>query len=126
MLLFDEGHLAVDSIQRVKRGAEQFLREQFGPGDLGGVFVGGSMFRGKLTTSRADLDRRRAGRQVGDRQPPGTAGAASRVSAHSSEVDAYRIEGGARELVDQLGVEACREEAFLCQDSGGLNQVENF
>ncbi len=126
VLLFDEGHLAVDSLQRVKRGAEQFLREQFGPGDLGGIFVGGSMFRGKLTTSRADLI---AGVQavkseIDNRQA--LLAPLREFPRIPSEVDAYRIEGGARELVDQLGVEACREEAFLCQDSGGVNQVENL
>lgn len=126
VMLFDEGHLAVDSIQRVKRGAEQFLREQFGPGDLGGVFVAGSMYKGKLTSSRTELiagvhavkpeiDNRQA-LLAPFREFPRIPG----------EIDAYRIEGGARELVDQLGVEACRAEAFLCQDSGGLNQVENL
>ena len=108
VLLFDEGHLANDSMQRVKRGAEQFLREQFGPGDLGGVFVGGNMFRGKLTTSRAELI---AGIQavkpeIDNRQA--LLAPFREFPRIPSEVDAYRIEGGARELVDQLGIEACR------------------
>ena len=55
VIVFDEGHLAHDSVQRVKVGAEHFLREQFGPGDLGGVFVNGSLFRGRLTSSRTEL-----------------------------------------------------------------------
>jgi VWFA-related protein len=126
VVLFDEGHLAVDSLQRVKRGAEQFLREQFGPGDLGGIFASGTMFRGKLTPSRAELI---AGVQsvkpeIDNRQA--LLAPFREFPRIPSEVDAYRIEGGARELVDQLGVEACRQEAFLCQDSGGLNQVENL
>ena len=126
VLLFDEGHLGVDSIQRVKRGAEQFLRDQFGPGDLGGIFVGGNMFRGKLTTSRADLI---AGIQavkpeIDNRQA--LLAPFREFPRIPSEVDAYRIEGGARELVDQLGIEACRQEPFLCTDRDGLNQVENL
>ena len=126
VLLFDEGHLAVDSIQRVKNGAEHFLREQFGPGDLGGVFVAGSMFRGKLTTSRADLI---AGIQavkpeIDNRQA--LLAPFREFPRIPSEVDAYIIECGARELVDQLGAEACRQEPFLCQDRDGPNQVENL
>jgi VWFA-related protein len=126
VILFDEGHLAIDSIQRVKVGAEHFLREQFGPGDLGGVVVAGGMFRGRLTTSRTELINgvQAVKPEIDNRQA--LLAPFREFPRIPSEVDAYRIEGGARELVDQLGVEACRAEAFLCQDSGGLQQVENM
>ena len=126
VILFDEAHLGADSIQRVKVGADHFLREQFGPGDLGGVVVAGGMFRGRLTTSRTELI---AGVQAVKPEPDNRQALLAPFREFPripSEVDAYRIEGGARELVDQLGVEACRTDAFLCQDSGGLQQVENL
>ena len=34
VMLFDEGHLANDSLARVKRGAEDFIRDQMGPEDV--------------------------------------------------------------------------------------------
>ena len=55
VLLFDEGHLGIDSLLRVKRGAEQFVRAHIGPGDYGGVFANGEMYKGRLTTDRNEL-----------------------------------------------------------------------
>src|SRR5262249_3637719 len=49
VLLFDEGSLGNESLMRVKKGAEQFIQEQIGAGDIGGVFVGGGMYRNRLT-----------------------------------------------------------------------------
>ena len=42
-----------------------------------------------------------------------------------SEMDAVRITGGAWEVVQALGQQSCREDPVLCQDAGGLQQVEN-
>jgi hypothetical protein len=54
ILLFDEVHLSNDSMMRVKRGAEEFI-QQLGPKDIGGVFVGGGMFRGLITSDKTQL-----------------------------------------------------------------------
>ena len=42
------------------------------------------------------------------------------------ERDATRIAEGARELVDDLGIKACREDRAECELNGGLQQVENL
>ena len=55
VLLFDEGSLGNESLMRVKKGAEQFIQEQIGPGDIGGVFVAGNMYRSRLTTDKNEL-----------------------------------------------------------------------
>ncbi len=52
VILFDEGHLANDSLMRVKEGAAAFIRDRMGPGDVGGVFVNGGMYKGRLTSTR--------------------------------------------------------------------------
>src|SRR5262245_24914221 len=125
VLLFDEGHLANDSIQRVKRGAEEFVRDQMGPGDAGGIYVDGAMFRSLLTTDKQQL-------LAGVHAVKPAFDTRQSILAPfrewpriDSEVDAYRIANGAREVTDQLGVKACQEEPQSCQAEGGLGEVEN-
>ena len=126
VILFDEGHLANDSLMRVKEGAAAFIRDRMGPDDVGGVFVNGGMYKGRLTSDKAQLlagvhavkpafDNRQALLAPFQQFPriPG-------------ERDATRIAEGARELVDDLGVKACREDRTECELNGGLQQVENL
>ena len=126
VILFDEGHLANDSLMRVKEGAAAFIRDRMGPDDVGGVFVNGGMYKGRLTSDKGQLlagvhavkpafDNRQALFAPFEQFPriPG-------------ERDATRIAEGARELVDALGIKACREYRAECELNGGLNQVENL
>jgi VWFA-related protein len=126
VMVFDEGHLAHDSLMRVKHGAEQFIRDQVSARDVGGVFVNGGMYKGRLTTDKEELlagvrsvtpafDNRQA-LLAPFREFPRIPG----------ETDAARIADGARELVDEIGVRACNESPFECQLAGGLQQVENL
>ncbi len=126
VILFDEGHLANDSLMRVKEGATAFIRDRLGPDDVAGVFVNGGMYKGRLTSDKIQLlagvhavkpafDNRQALLATFQQFPriPG-------------ERDATRIAEGARELVDDLGVRACREDRAECELNGGLQQVENL
>ena len=126
VVMFDEAHLSNDSLMRVKKGAELFLQNQFGPGDLGGVFAENQMFRGKLTTSRAELVAGIHSVKPGFENRQAILQPFREFPRIPSETDAARIADGARELVEQLGIQACRDDAFLCQENGGLNQVENL
>ena len=126
VLLFDEEHLAHDSLLRVQKGAEQFIQAQLGPGDLAGVFVNGAMHKGRLTTDKNEL-------LLGVRAArPGFESRQSLLAPFRDfpripgEIDAVRINDGARELVAELGVQACNDDPFLCQAAGGLQQVENL
>jgi VWFA-related protein len=126
VMLFDEGHLAVDSILRVKDGAEEFIRTHVGPSDLAGVFVNGAMFKGRLTANKNDLLLGiRAARPVTDHRQALLA-PFKEFPRIPSEIDAVRIEAGALEVVDRLGEQACRDDPFQCNDIGGPNQVENL
>lgn len=126
VLLFDEGHLSDESLMRVRSGAEAFVREQMGEGDIGGVFANNGMFRGRLTTDREEL-------MTGIRQSRPAFGNRQSVLAPfrafpriPSEHDALRIAEGARELVDDLAARACRQEPQECLLAGGVGQVENL
>ena len=126
IMLFDEGHLANDSLARVKRGAEEFIRDQMGPEDVGGVFVGGGMFRGRLTTDKGELLAGvRAVKPAFDNRQ-GLLAPFREFPRIPSEHDAARIADGARELVNEIGVKACVDDPIDCQTAGGLQQVENL
>ena len=125
ILLFDEGHLANDSLMRTKRGAEQFIREQLGPKDIGGVFVGGGMFRGLLTSDKEQLVAGiRAVTPAFDNRQALLAAFRS-FPRIPNEVDATRIADGARELVDELARQACKEYPTECNVEGGVGRVQN-
>ena len=125
VVLFDEGHLANDSLLRTKAGAEKFINEQLGPGDIGGIFLDGGMFKGRMTSDRAELlagvravhpafDNRQA-LLAPFREFP-------RVP---NEVDATRVADGARELVNEIAKVACKEDPQSCLSAGGQGAVEN-
>jgi VWFA-related protein len=126
VLLFDEGHLANDAMMRMKRGAEAFLRDQFGPKDMGGVFVDGAMYRGRLTNQRDQLvEGVRAVRPAFDNRRALLAPflAFPRIP---TEIDAVRMSDGARELVQELAAKACADSPIECDVSGGIGRVENL
>ena len=125
VMLFDEGHLAVESMLRAKRGAEDFIRDQMSQGDMGGVFVGGGMYKGRLTTDKGELLAavRTASPMVDNRQS--ILAPFREFPRIPSETDAMRIADGAREVTHELGVKACEEEPQECTVPGGLQQIEN-
>ncbi len=126
VIVFDEGHLAFDSLMRAKHGAEAFIQAQIGPGDVGGVFVNGQMYRGRLTTDKNELIAAVRSSRPAFENRQSLLAAFREFPRIPGEIDAVRIEQGAREVVDALGEEACRRDPFLCQQEGGLDQVENL
>ncbi len=126
VVLFDESHLSHESLMRSQKGAETFIQSQIGPGDVGGVFVNGSMYRGRLTTDKNELLAGVKSSRPAFENRQALLAPFREFPRIPSELDAVRIEQGAREVVDQLGVDACQRDPFLCQQEGGLNQVENL
>ena len=126
VMLFDEAHLANDSLLRVKAGAEHFVREMFGEGDAGGVFLNGGMFKGRLTIDKGELLAGIRAVQPAFENRQGILEPFRVWPRINSEVEASRIADGAREVVDALGVKACQEDAQACASEGGLGNVENL
>jgi VWFA-related protein len=126
IVLFDESHLSHESLMRSQKGAEAFIQTQIGPGDVGGVFVNGQMHRGRLTTDKNELLAAVKSARPAFENRQALLAPFRDFPRIPSEMDAVRIEQGAREVVDQLGVDACRRDPFLCQQEGGVDQVENL
>lgn len=126
VFLFDEQHLDVASLMRVKKGAEAFIRDQIGAGDIGGVFVDGHMYRGRLTTDRGELLAaiRSAAPSTSNRQA--LMAPFREFPRVPSETDATRIANGDYQLLEDLGVEACAENQYECRLNGGVEQIENM
>jgi VWFA-related protein len=126
VLVFDEGSLATESLMRVKRGVEQFILDQIGPGDVGGVFVNGGMYRGRLTTDKNELLMAvRSVRPAFDTRQSLLAPLREWPKI-PSEVDAMRIEQGGLEVTERLAEDACRESPSLCLEAGNVGSVENL
>jgi VWFA-related protein len=125
VIVFDEEHLANESLMRVKKGAEDFIHDQIGPGDVGGVFVNGAMYKGRLTNDKIELvSAVHSAKPAFDNRQKLLA-VFRDFPRIPSEVDAARIADGAKELVDAIGLQACIDDPFSCSLDGGLNQVEN-
>ena len=126
VMLFDEGHLANDSLMRVKTGAEKFVREMFHEGDAGGVFLNGGMYRGRLTVDKGELLNGIRAVQPAFENRQALLAPFVEWPRIDSEISASRISDGAREVTDALGVKACQEDPQACQSEGGLGNVENL
>jgi len=126
VMLFDEGHLANDSLMRVKIGAEKFVREMFHEGDAGGVFLAGGMYRGRLTVDKGELLNGIRAVQPGFENRQALLTPFVEWPRIDSEISAARIADGAREVTDELGRKACQEDPVQCASEGGLGNVENL
>jgi VWFA-related protein len=125
IFMFDEGHLSNESMARVKVGAERFLATQFGPGDVGGVYANGAMFKGRLTTSKTEiLQGIRSVTPALDKRSDLLA-AFREFPAIPSEADAVRIDYGDRRLLDEIAEKVCQKSPEECQREGGAQQVHS-
>jgi VWFA-related protein len=126
VMLFDEAHLANDSLMRVKAGAETFIRDMIHDGDAGGVFLNGGMYKGRLTVDKGELLAGVRAVQPAFENRQQILSPFVEWPRIPSEVDAYRIADGAREVTDDLGVKACKDDPAACASEGGLGNVENL
>ncbi len=126
VVMFDEGHLAHDSLMRSKAGVATFIKENIGPGDFGGIFLNGKMHNGRLTTSPAELLAGVSNVTVGFENRQSILSTFREFPRIPSEIDAMRISEGSIEVARRLGAAACQEDPQSCALNGGLNQVENL
>ena len=126
VMLFDEAHLANDSLMRVKKGAEGFIHDMIHEGDAGGVFLNGGMYKGRLTVDKGELLAGVRAVQPAFENRQAILAPFRQWPRINSEVEASRIADGAREVTDALGVKACQEDPQACISEGGLGNVENM
>jgi VWFA-related protein len=126
VMLFDEAHLANDSLMRVKKGAEAFIHDMIHDGDAGGVFLNGGMYKGRLTTDKGELLAGVRAVQPAFENRQAILAPFAEWPRINTEVEASRIADGAREVTDALGAKACQEDQAACAGEGGLGNVENL
>jgi len=126
VVMFDEAHLAHESLMRTKQGVIQFIKENIGPGDFGGIFQNGSMFNGRLTTSSAELLAGVNKVSVGFENRQSLLATFREFPRIPSEIDAMRIAEGSIEVAQRIGEQVCKDDPQSCALNGGLNQVENL
>ena len=126
VVMFDEGHLAHDSLMRSKAGVATFIKENIGPGDFGGIFQNGKMHNGRLTTSPAELLAGVNSVTVGFENRQSILATFREFPRIPSEIDAMRIAEGSIEVARRVGEAVCQADPQSCALNGGLNQVENL
>ena len=126
VVMFDEGHLAHESLMRTKQGVIQFIKENIGPGDFGGIFENGRMHNGRLTTSAAELLAGVNKVNVGFENRQSLLATFREFPRIPSEIDAMRIAEGSIEVARRIGQRVCQDDPQSCLLNGGLNQVENL
>jgi VWFA-related protein len=124
ILVFDQGHLAPDSLMRVREGAEQFIQEHISPGDAAGVIVNGELYRGRLFTDRGTLAAAVRSAKPALENRHSLLAAFREFPRIPSENDALRISDGSHEVAERLAAEACRAEAQLCEIEGFSEGVQ--
>jgi VWFA-related protein len=126
VMVFDEAHLANDSLLRVKEGAAGFVREMFTAGDAGGVFFNGGMYKGRLTIDKGELlgGIRAVQPAVENRQA--ILAPFRQWPRIDDEVQAARIADGATEVTERLAQKACQEDSSACQGEGGPGAIETM
>jgi VWFA-related protein len=125
VMLFDEAHLANDSLQRVKKGAEGFIRDMIHDGDAGGVYLNNGMYKGRLTVDKGELLAGVRAVQPAFDNRQAILAPFVEWPRIPSETDAARIADGASEVTNSLGTKACQEDPAACVSEGGLANVEN-
>lgn len=122
--VFDQEHLDFAAFRRAQSATVSFLEEQFQPGDVGGVVVGGVMARNRLTTARDELvEIVRAAR-------PSTE-VRERVEVFrdwprlESEFEALRIDAGDVRVLAEAVMRNCLERPDECSRPGVPEGVEN-
>jgi VWFA-related protein len=124
VFVFDEGHLRNEAVQRLKRAAEAFITSELRPTDVAGVFHGGRMANGRITSSKTELlasiravepaHDTRATRLASFREFP-------RVNG---EHEAARIEAGDSRTLSNAAQQNCQEDPDQCRQEGGTDMVE--
>ncbi len=125
VMMFDEAHLANDSLLRAKAGAEEFIRENIGPGDFGGIFSANGMYHGRLTTSPSELLTGVSTVKVGFENRQSLLAPFREFPMIPGEIDAARIASGGREVAQRIRETICAADPLSCQFAGGEDQVEN-
>lgn len=118
VLLFDTEHLSPGAFKRVQSAAETFLTREFGPSDVGGVVVNGTMANGRLTSDREEL--LKAVRQA----RPGQAQRWRLLELREwprfiSEVEAVRVYVGDEQALRQVVARAGVDESSGMVDAEG-------
>lgn len=126
VMMFDDGHLAPESLMRTKAGVAQFIKENLGPGDFGGIFHNGQMYNGRLTTSHAELQAGLSRVTMGFEYRQALLATFREFPRIPGEIDAMRIAEGSIEVARRIGARVCQDDPQSCQLNGGLNQVENL
>jgi VWFA-related protein len=115
VLIFDWEHLSMQALLRMKAAAAAFLDSEFQPGDLGGVYANGALWKNRLTTEKPDLIE-----AIKSAQTHFETGATRQATlrewpAVDGDLEAVRLDVGDRHLLEEMTDRACRISPPQCE-----------
>jgi VWFA-related protein len=124
ILVFDEDHLSIAALLKMRTAATAFIEAQFQPADLGGVYANGVLVNNRLTSNKAELLKSL-------RVPkPGFETSAQRTAKLrewppiDGEFEASRLEAGDRFMLEDITTRVCEREPDECQRIGGPEYLQ--
>lgn len=123
VFLFDQDHLSVDSMFRLKRAAEAFITDGLGPTDVAAIVADRRIVGGRLTSSKAEL---RAALNEVKPYPDSRARRLRDLREFpriDSEFEAMRIEMGDARMLREAVERVCNAAPMLCAAEGGSDIV---
>jgi VWFA-related protein len=125
VFFFDQAHIQSGGFDRARKAALDFMKQNFRPGDVGGVVNGGTMVNNRLTGSREELEA-----AIGSIKPAPELGTLLReLRLWPRFVDMYEAwrvvrndpanEPGLKTALEAVVRRACIEQPDSCSGGGG-------
>ncbi|MDQ3170777.1 MAG: VWA domain-containing protein [Acidobacteriota bacterium] len=123
VFLFDQEHLGVESLSRLKRAAEAFITNEMRGDDVAGIVVNHRMAGGRLTNSKAELIAALRTVMPYPDSRPSRMRALREFPRVEGEYEASRIAGGDERALRETTERVCTESSQLCTVEGGREVV---
>src|SRR5688500_11523127 len=114
VFLFDQEHLSVESVSRLKRAAEGFITNEMRDDDVAGIVVNHRMAGGRLTNSKAELLAALRTVMPYPDSRPSRMRVLREFPRIDGEYEAARIAGGDERLLRETTERVCLESSQLC------------
>jgi VWFA-related protein len=113
LAIFDDAHLSAQNFRNAQTAAIALFTQQFRPGDIGGVVIGGEVANRRLTSDRTELA---AAVKRASSNPKSDSRAFDFIEwPRMNEAEVFRVMAEDRSVIDGLVRRACGDEPERCR-----------
>lgn len=122
LFLFDQDHLSVEAMHRLKRATEAFITNELRADDVAGIIADRRIVGGRMTSSKPELLAALRKVMPYPDSRPRRLRELREFPKVDSEFEAMRIESGDARMLREATERVCNATPMLCQSEGG-NEV---